>query len=55
MLRHAKVIVRAPDHDIALALRRMPDGMREAAGNALQIDKNPVAILITQPVECRRE
>ena len=51
VLTHAEVIVRAPDHHIARALRRMPDRMREAAGNALEIGKHPIAPLAPQPGE----
>jgi hypothetical protein len=37
MLPHAEIIVRTPDHDILRALRRMPNGAREAAGDSLEI------------------
>src|SRR5262245_62104426 len=43
MLAHAKVIVRAPDHDRALAVRGMPDCMGKTPGNALEIGKHAVA------------
>src|ERR1044071_4382995 len=55
MLCHAEVIIRAPNHDIALALRGMPNGVWEASCNALQVDENPVTALVTEFVECRRE
>src|ERR1043166_8076925 len=51
MLAHAEVVVGAPDHDIALAFRGVPDRMREPAGNALEIGKHPVAPLVMQAVE----
>ena len=37
------------------ALRGMPDGVREPAGDALEIGKYPVAPLVPQLVEGRRE
>src|SRR5262249_56657046 len=43
MLTHAKVIVRAPDHDLARAVRRMPYCMRETPGDALEIGKHAIA------------
>ena len=51
MLAHAEVVVRAPDHDIARPLRRMPHRMREAAGEALEIGESAIAPLGVQPVE----
>jgi hypothetical protein len=33
----------------------MPDGVREAAGDTLEVGENPVTPLVTQPVERRRE
>ena len=55
MLGHAEVIVRAPDHDVALALRGMPDRVRETACDALEIGKDPVAPLVPQFAQGRRE
>src|SRR5207244_9365266 len=40
-----------PDHDVALALRRVPDRMREPARDPLEIGKNPVAPLVMQAIE----
>ncbi len=51
MLSHAEVIVGTPDHDFLRALGRMPDRMREASGNALEIGKYPVAPLVVQSPE----
>src|SRR5690348_10968781 len=48
MLGHAEIIVRAPDHDIARAVRRMPDRMRKPAGDALEIGEHAVATLVTE-------
>ena len=48
VLTHAHVVVGAPDHDIARAIRRMPDGMRKAAGEAFKIGEYPVAALVPQ-------
>src|SRR5713226_2988707 len=55
VLAHAEIVVRAPDHDVALALRRVPDRMREPARDPLEVGENPVAPLITQAVEGGRE
>ena len=46
MLAHAEIVVGAPDHDVLRALRRMPDRMRKAAGDALEIGKNAIAPLV---------
>jgi hypothetical protein len=51
MLTHAEVIVRAPDHDILRPLRRMPNRVRETAGDPLQIGEDPVTALNVQPSE----
>jgi hypothetical protein len=48
MLAHAKVIVRAPDHDRARAIRGMPYCMPETPGDAPEIGKNAVAPFIVQ-------
>ena len=45
VLPHAEIVVRAPDHDVALALRRMPIGMRKPAGDAFQVGKYAIAPL----------
>src|SRR5262245_53526107 len=49
VLTHAKVVVRAPDHDRARAVRRMPQCVREAPGDALEICKHAVAPFLVQP------
>jgi hypothetical protein len=51
VLPHAEIVVRAPDHDVLRPLRRMPDGVRKAAGNALEVGKDPVTALAMQPPE----
>ena len=48
VLGHAEIVVGAPDHDLALAGRRMPVGVRKAAGDALKIGKYPVTALVPQ-------
>ena len=49
MLAHAEIVVRAPDHDILRPVRRMPDRMRKAASDPLEVGKDPVASLAPQP------
>jgi hypothetical protein len=51
MLAHAEIVVGAPDHDIARALRRVPHRMREPARDPLEIGKNAVAPLVMQAIE----
>ena len=51
MLAHAEIIVGAPDHDVALALRRVPDRMREATRDALEIGENAIAPLVMEAIE----
>jgi hypothetical protein len=48
VLAHAEVVVRAPDHDVARTVRRMPFGARKAAGEALEVGENPIAALVLQ-------
>ena len=55
MLRHSEVVVGTPDDDIARAMRRMPNCVREPAGDALKVGKHPVTPFIPQPLESRRE
>ena len=55
VLGHAEVVVRAPDHDVALALRGMPDRVGKTACNAFKIGENPVAALVPQLAQGRRE
>src|SRR5262249_42038058 len=43
MLAHAEIIVGTPNHDLLRPIRRMPDGMREAAGDALEIGEHAIA------------
>src|SRR3954467_5576008 len=51
VLAHAEIVVGAPDHDVALALRRVPDRMREPARDPLKIGKNPIPPLLMQGTE----
>src|ERR1700757_2227760 len=51
VLPHAEIVVGAPDHDVARALRRVPHRVREPAGDTLEIGENPVAPLVMQAVE----
>ena len=51
MLAHAEIIVGAPDHDVARALRRVPDRMRKPAGDPLEIGEHAVAPLVMQAAE----
>src|SRR3954466_15482781 len=51
VLAHAEIVVGAPDHDVARALRGVPDRMRKPARDALEIGENPVAPLVMQAVE----
>ncbi len=51
VLAHAEIVVGAPDHDIARALRRVPDRMRETACDPFKVGKNAVAPLVMQAVE----
>ncbi len=51
VLAHAEIIVGAPDHDIALALGRVPHGMGKPAGEPLQIGEDAIAPLVMQTVE----
>ena len=51
VLAHAEIIVRTPDHDVARAVRRVPQRVRKPARDAFQIGENPVAVLVVQPPE----
>ena len=51
VLAHAEIVVRAPDHDVLRPVRRMPDRMRKAPGDAFEIGENAVAALAVQPVQ----
>jgi hypothetical protein len=53
MLRHAEIVIGAPNNDFALTLRGMPDGMGKAPGNAFKVRKDPVASFVPQFIECR--
>ena len=48
VLRHAEVIVGAPDHHLARAIRGMPAGMRKAPGDALKVGEDAVAAFLAQ-------
>ena len=49
MLAHAEIVVGAPDDDVFRALRRMPQRVRKASGDALQISEYPVAPFGMEP------
>src|SRR6185312_10048118 len=49
VLAHAEIVVGAPHHDAALALRGMPGGERETAGDTLKIGEYAIAAFVTQP------
>src|SRR5262249_49939582 len=51
MLPHAEVVVAAPHHDLARPVRRTPDRVGEASGDALQLDEHAVAPLVMQSIE----
>ena len=51
VLAHAEIVVRTPDHDVARAVRRVPQRVRKPARDAFQIGENPVAVLVVQPPE----
>ena len=55
VLAHAEVVVRAPDHDILRPLRRMPNRIGKAAGDPLQIGKDPVTPLAATTARARRQ
>src|SRR5262245_38623605 len=55
VLGHAEVVVRAPDHDVACALRGVPNSMRKTAGDAFEIGEDPVTPFVPQLVQGRRE
>src|SRR3954447_21710368 len=43
MLAHAQIVVRAPDHHVLWALRRLPDREGAPSGDALQLGEHAVA------------
>src|SRR5262249_22185284 len=51
VLAHAEIVVGAPDHDVARPLRRVPDGVREAAGDPFEVSEDAVASLVMQTIE----
>src|SRR3974377_1824651 len=55
VLRHAEVVVGAPDDDFAGPLRGVPERMRETTGDTLEVGKNAVAALIPEGIQCRRK
>src|SRR4029077_18252131 len=46
VLAHAEVVVRAPDHDRARAVRRTPGRVGKTPGDALEIGKHAIAPLL---------
>ena len=51
MAAHAEIVVGAPDDDVALAFRRVPDGVRETRGVAFDFGEGAVATLILERVD----
>src|SRR5688572_33216416 len=51
VLAHAEIIVRAPDDDLAGAVRVVPDGVRETAGEPLDVGEHAVAPLVLQGLD----
>jgi hypothetical protein len=51
MLAHAEIIVRAPDNDIPLAARAVPERMGELPCVAFQVGEDAIAALTFQ---CRK-
>src|SRR5713226_284199 len=51
VLAHPEIIVRAPDHHLALTARSVPDGVRVATSDALKIREDAIALLIPQPAQ----
>jgi len=45
MLTHAQIVIRAPDNDIPLAARAVPERMRELSRFALQVGEDAIAAL----------
>ena len=55
VLSHAEVVVRAPDHDVPLALRGVPDRVRKTPCDPFEISKDAVTPLVPQFAQGRRE
>src|SRR5262244_395513 len=53
VLSHAEIVVRAPDHDLAPAGWRMPDRVRETAGDPLEVCEHSIALLFSQAPQRR--
>jgi len=49
VLAHAEIVVGTPDHDRRLPVRRMPDSVREAAGDALEIGEQVTPLAMEPP------
>ena len=45
VLAHAEIVVGAPDDDLARLVARTPDGVGEAAGDALEVGEDAIAPL----------
>src|SRR5262249_20770914 len=48
VLAHAEIVVRAPDHDRARAVRGMPGRVGKTPGDALEVGKHAVAPFLVQ-------
>src|SRR5262245_12862756 len=55
VLAHPEIIVRAPDHHLAPTVRSVPDGVREATGDAFKICEDAITLLISQPTQGGRK
>jgi hypothetical protein len=51
VLGHPEIVVGAPHNHRAGPLRRMPERVREAAGEPLEIGKYPIPALISEPAK----
>ncbi len=48
VLGHAEIVVGAPDHHLARAVRGMPERVRKAAGDALEVGKHAITPFVPQ-------
>ena len=55
VLPHVEIVVGAPDHDVAWALQRVPNRVREPAGDPLEIREHAVPPLVAEPSDRIRE
>src|SRR4249919_953270 len=55
MLRHRKVIIRAPHGYFPLPIRRMPNSAGETSNHSLEISEYPITPLSMKPVQSSRK